>query len=118
MKGLKSSLIPAILLATLFSIHCGEEKEIQLEPVEDVPLEGLPVGETDPMADPSAVRGGVNNVWGASYPKSLNYWLDTNTLSAEITYMQFEPLITMHTTRQEPVGILAESWPGRFLADF
>ena len=110
MKGLKSSLIPAILLATLFSIHCGGEKEIQLEPVEDVPLVGLPVGETDPMADPSAVRGGVNNVWGASYPKSLNYWLDTNTLSAEITYMQFEPLITMHTTRQEPVGILAESW--------
>ncbi len=110
MNGSTARFISSIILLTFFSIHCGEEKEIQLEPVKDVPLEGLPVGQPDPMADPAAVKGGVNNVWGASYPKSLNYWLDTNTLSAEITGMQFEPLIVMHPVKQEAVGILAESW--------
>lgn len=110
MKRLHPSFITAILLSSLISVQCGEKKEIQLEPVKDQPFSGLPVGPADPMADPAAQKGGVNNVWGASYPKSLNYWLDNNTLSAEITQMQFEPLIEMHSVRQEPVGIIAESW--------
>ncbi|MEQ8350371.1 MAG: extracellular solute-binding protein [Leptospiraceae bacterium] len=110
MKGSTARYLVLVVLATVFSLHCGEDSEVQLEPVKDVPLDGLPVGHPDPMADPAAVKGGVNNVWGSSYPKSLNYWLDTNTLSAEITYMQFEPLLTMHPVKQEPVGILAESY--------
>ncbi|MCB1171352.1 MAG: ABC transporter substrate-binding protein, partial [Leptospiraceae bacterium] len=110
MKRLPLLLTASCLLTATFFVHCGEEKEIQLDPVKDTPMSGLPIGPADPMADPAAEKGGVNNVWGASYPKSLNYWLDTNTLSGEITGFQFEPLIVMHTVKQEPVGILAESW--------
>ncbi|MCB1165625.1 MAG: ABC transporter substrate-binding protein [Leptospiraceae bacterium] len=110
MKGLFFRNVLPLVCAVILIVHCGEEKEIQLEPVKDVPLEGLPVGPADPMADPGAVKGGVNNVWGSAYPKSLNYWLDTNTVSAEITGMQFESLIVMHSVKEEPVGILADSW--------
>jgi microcin C transport system substrate-binding protein len=37
-------------------------------------------------------------------------WLDYNSLSAEISGLLFEPLVQMDPLKNEPVGVLAESW--------
>jgi microcin C transport system substrate-binding protein len=67
-------------------------------------------GEYDPIANLKAVKGGSYTSWGGSFPKSLNMFLDNNSFSAEITGLLFEPLVNLHSTKNEPVGILAESW--------
>lgn len=67
-------------------------------------------GEYDPIANLKAVKGGSYTSWGGSFPKSLNLFLDNNSFSAEITGLLFEPLVNLHSTKNEPVGILAESW--------
>ncbi len=76
------------------------EQEVELE-------EG---GRFDPIANENAVKGGSYTTWGSSFPKSLNMWLDYNSFSKEIMELLFEGLATLHSTENEPVGILAESW--------
>ena len=99
------------LLLLFFS--CGEkaeekEKTASLSESPNVQVEMK--GEFDPIANPKAVKGGTFTAWGGSFPKSLNMFLDYNSFSAEITGMFFEPLVSLHSTRNEPVGVLAESW--------
>ena len=67
-------------------------------------------GELDPIANPKATKGGTFTSWGSSFPKSLNMFLDYNSFSTQITGLLFEPLVSLHSTRNEPVGVLAESW--------
>jgi microcin C transport system substrate-binding protein len=64
----------------------------------------------DPLAAPHARKGGEVRVFGGQYPKSLNYYLDNNTLSAEVFGFMFESLLSMNpvTLAYEPG--LAESW--------
>ncbi len=50
----------------------------------------------DPIADPHAVVGGQVSVFGGQYPKSLNYYLDNNVLSADIFGSLFETLLSMN----------------------
>ncbi len=66
--------------------------------------------EWDPIANPEAVRGGTLNLWGGPFPKSLNYWLDQWHLSREISELMFEKLVDLHSTKNEPIGCLADSW--------
>ncbi len=54
--------------------------------------------------------GGTYTAWGGSFPKSLNMWLDYNSFSAEIMGYLFENLVSLHSTKDEPVGMLAQSW--------
>lgn len=99
-----------------FLVGCGEkDKEIQNEStgpakalVEQVSVEDK--GDVDPIANPKAVKGGTYTSWGGSFPKSLNMFLDYNSFSNEIMGYLFEPLVTLHSTKNEPVGILADSW--------
>ncbi len=79
-------------------------------PVEDSPVNLVASGEFDPIANPEAKKGGTLFTWGGGYPKSLNMWLDYNSFSAQITGLMFDSLVGMHPTREEPLGILAESW--------
>lgn len=67
-------------------------------------------GTYDPIANPSAPVGGTYTAWGSGFPKSLNMWLDYNSLSIEVTGLLFEHLVELHSTKNEPVGVLAESW--------
>jgi microcin C transport system substrate-binding protein len=67
-------------------------------------------GEPDPIASPEAQIGGTYNLWGAHFPKSLNMFRDYNALSAQITGLLFEPLVTLHSVENKPQGVLAESW--------
>lgn len=87
-----------------------DRKTIELEPVKDAPLPSEQQGPIDRIANQNAVRGGTLNVWGASYPASINMWLDYNSTSADITGKLFEPLVVMDSVTSEPIGILAESW--------
>ncbi|MDQ3621166.1 MAG: extracellular solute-binding protein [Verrucomicrobiota bacterium] len=79
-------------------------------PVKDAAAQVEESGEPDPIARPEAKRGGSYTTWGGEYPKSLNLWLDYNTFSIEVMEKLFQPLVTLHSTKDEPVGILAESW--------
>jgi microcin C transport system substrate-binding protein len=105
-----------IICLILFLMGCGgndkekgkESKESTTVTPESVVVEDT--GEFDPIANPNAVKGGTYTSWGSSFPKSLNYFLDANSFSSEITGMMFESLVALHSTRNEPVGILAESW--------
>ncbi len=64
----------------------------------------------DPLADENARVGGEISVFGGQYPKSLNYYLDNNVLSAEVFGALFESLLTLNplTMKYEPG--LADKW--------
>jgi microcin C transport system substrate-binding protein len=64
----------------------------------------------DPIADTHAQPGGQVSTFGGQYPKSLNYYLDNNTLSAEIFGAMFESLLTMNPITLEYEPGLAEKW--------
>ena len=99
------------LLFLFFS--CGEKAEEKGKTASSSETPNVQVemkGEFDPIANPKAVKGGTYTTWGGSFPKSLNMFLDYNSFSAEITGMLFEPLVSLHSTRNEPVGVLAETW--------
>ena len=67
-------------------------------------------GEQDPIALSDAQSGGTFTTWGGSFPKSLNMFLDYNRFSANVMGLLYEPLISLHSTDNRPVGVLAESW--------
>lgn len=79
-------------------------------PVEEVAIEVEEGGEVDPIAVPDARKGGSYTTWAGGFPKSLNMWLDYNSFSGQISALMFEPLLGMHSTKDEPVGVLADSW--------
>ncbi len=67
-------------------------------------------GERDPIALANTIAGGTFTTWGGSFPKSLNMFLDYNRFSANVMGLLYEPLISLHSTENRPVGVLAESW--------
>lgn len=102
-----------LLASCLILSSCGKKppgSAPATSSVKDAPVVVEQTGEPDPIAAPQAVRGGVFTTWGGGYPKSLNMWLDYNSFSSQITGLMFEPLVEMHSTRDEPIGSLAESW--------
>ena len=67
-------------------------------------------GEFDPIASKEARACGSITLWGSAMPKSFNMWEDYNSFSAELMNMMFEPLVSLHTTEDREVGILADKW--------
>jgi microcin C transport system substrate-binding protein len=105
-----------VFFLVIFLIGCGDK---DTETKKDAPasvtdsLKQVIVeesGEYDPIANPEAVKGGTYTSWGGSFPKSLNMFLDYNSFSVEITGFLFESLVSLHSMKNEPVGILADSW--------
>ena len=64
----------------------------------------------DPIADENAWVGGEISVFGGQYPKSLNYYLDNNVLSAEVFGALFESLLTMNPLTMDYDPGLADHW--------
>ncbi|VEN75142.1 conserved exported hypothetical protein [Candidatus Desulfarcum epimagneticum] len=64
----------------------------------------------DPVASPFAVPGGEIAIFAGPYPKSLNYYLDTNVFSAEIFGAMYETLLSMNSRTLEYEPSLAERW--------
>lgn len=67
-------------------------------------------GEFDPVASKDARPCGSITLWGSAMPKSFNMWEDYNSFSAELMGMMYEPLVSLHTTEDREVGVLADSW--------
>lgn len=83
------------------ALHCSEAPSI--------PKDSL-LGEFDPIASDQAVACGEINLWGASFPKSLNMWEDYNSFSVQVMGFLFEPLVGLHSTEDRPIGSLADQW--------
>ncbi len=64
----------------------------------------------DPVASPFAVEGGQISIFAGQYPKSLNYYLDTNVLSAEIFGAMYETLISANSVTLEYEPSIARQW--------
>lgn len=114
MKTPAALLIP--LLLCFFLPGCGQEEnqnparkfgEVELIK-ED--LYQPSYGEADPIALPNTKPGGTFTTWGGPFPKSLNMFLDYNSFSANVMGLLYEPLISLHSTENRPIGVLAESW--------
>ena len=64
----------------------------------------------NPIASPDAISGGEISVYLAQYPKSLNYYLDISTQSAQIFGSIYETLLTMNPITLEYEPGLAKRW--------
>lgn len=102
-------LLPAVLALA----SCGKSPTAsnpEASGIQDAPVQIETTGPIDPIAVPTAQRGGTLTTWYGPYPKSLNSWLDANEFSVTISGLMFESLLTMDSTTNEPIGILASSW--------
>ena len=97
------------LAATLWNCN-GKNESAGLPPVQDIPVQIEAGGEVDPIAGDGAIRGGVLNLWGGPFPKTLNSWLENWATVAEINSLMFHGLVDLHSTADRPVGDLAASW--------
>jgi microcin C transport system substrate-binding protein len=68
------------------------------------------IGHPDPIASPYAMQGGSICEYLGPSPKSLNYYLDNNTMSAQIFGSFFESLLDMDSQTLEYDRCLAEKW--------
>ncbi len=109
----KHSSLLSLLLLFSGIVACKGKHDAQprrgLEPVVEQPY-AIEAGTKDPIASAQARKGGLYTSWGGPFPKSLNYWLDNWHLSGEIMGLLFESLLGLHATRNEAVGVLAQSW--------
>lgn len=64
----------------------------------------------NPIASPEAVVGGQMSIFAGQYPKSLNYYLDNNSFTAEVFGAMFETLMTMNPLSLAYEPRLAEKW--------
>ena len=76
----------------------------------ELPQDPEATGEFDPIASKDARPCGAITLWGSAMPKSFNMWEDYNSFSAELMGMMFEPLVSLHSTEDREVGILADTW--------
>lgn len=102
--------LPVFLLAA-----CGKQNSATTagggtSTIQDAPVQMEDTGEPDPIAVEGAKRGGTFSTWDGPFPKSLNAWLDNNAFAVQVSALMFEPLIDLQSTKDEPVGILAQSW--------
>ncbi|MBU4184983.1 MAG: hypothetical protein KKC23_02050 [Proteobacteria bacterium] len=64
----------------------------------------------DPIASQYAVAGGGISIFAGQYPKSLNYYIDNNVLSAEIFGALYETLLSINPVTLEYEPGIAEKW--------
>ena len=69
--GYTPNKAPQKSIATKAILESAAQKVVPLNEVN---------GETDPIANPLAPKGGTYTAWGG-FPKSLNVWLDNNSFS-------------------------------------
>ena len=62
----------------------------------------------NPLASEFAEKGGMLVDYAGPYPKSFNYYLDQNTLSAELFGMLYETLLAQHPLTLEFEPLLAD----------
>src|SRR5258708_37089845 len=101
----------AFLLSLLLPLAgCGKKSDVSSGPsaVKDVRPQIEAGGEIDPIAVPTALHGGSLTLWAGPFPKSLNMWLDQHVPTPQIYGLMFEPLLEMHSTKDQPIGDVAQ----------
>ena len=68
------------------------------------------INQPDPIVSPYAMRGGSICEYLGPSPKSLNYYLDNNTMSSQIFGSFYESLLDMNSQTLEYDRCLAEKW--------
>ena len=68
------------------------------------------IGEPDPLASADALPGGTITEYLGPSPKSLNYYLDANTMSARIFDYLYESLLSMDPQTLEYDRAIASKW--------
>lgn len=101
MKTAIKLLVSFFCLMCLFTGLLQAQTDFPEDSWEDLP---------DPIADENARVGGDISVFGGQYPKSLNYYLDNNVLSAEVFGALFESLLTMNPLTMGYEPGLADRW--------
>ncbi len=66
--------------------------------------------EPDPIASPHAVRGGMLRFSSAQPPKSLNYYVDSNTYTRQVFVLLYETLLRVDPVTTEFIPGLACRW--------
>ena len=84
----------------LWMVAAGQAEEV-------FPREGWQESP-NPLASEYAEKGGVLVAYMGPYPKSFNYYLDQNVMSAELFGQFFETLLTQHPVTLEMEPLLAE----------
>ncbi|WP_243393334.1 extracellular solute-binding protein [Leptospira perolatii] len=108
------------MLATVgfMLFYCGGDREEgdSNSAIQDLPWEGslssIPeaLRKKNPIVSEDAVKGGTYRVYSHQFPKSLNYYLEQFSTTAEIFQMMFEPLLDYHPITLQPIPHLASSW--------
>ena len=62
----------------------------------------------NPLASEFAEKGGMLVAYLGPYPKSFNYYLDQNVMSAELFGQFYEPLMALHPLTLDPEPMLAD----------
>ena len=119
MKFYSAAFMSAALMVSALSLSaCNESgskgtksagKNAELN-CPELPFDSTATGEFDPIASKDARPCGAITLWGSAMPKSFNMWEDYNSFSAELMGMMFEPLVSLQSTEDREVGILADSW--------
>ncbi len=66
--------------------------------------------EANPIASPYAESGGEMSIFAGQAPKSLNYYLDNNTFTAEVFGNLYETMLSIDPTTVEREPHLARRW--------
>ncbi|WP_290960261.1 extracellular solute-binding protein [Fibrobacter sp.] len=119
MKNMKTRIygiaLASLMVSAMALTACNEQgksgasKSAELN-CPELPVDSTATGEFDPIASKDARPCGTITLWGSAMPKSFNMWEDYNSFSAELMGMMFEPLVSLHSTEDREVGILADSW--------
>ncbi|MDX1959298.1 MAG: extracellular solute-binding protein [Leptospiraceae bacterium] len=112
-------VIPTTLaILILFINQCNQKEKIsalEVSPVQELPVKlehpiPAPLMVPNPVSSDKSKKGGGIRVFAHQYPKSLNYYLEQFSTTAEIFKMQFESLASYHPITLEPIPHLASDW--------
>lgn len=102
-----------ICMTGLIGVFSCDVATSNMQPVVDIEVTMETSGQTDPVANLNARRGGMYTTWGGPSPKTLNAWLEPWHLSAEVMGLLFENLVGMHSIQDKPQPELATKWETR-----
>jgi len=100
-RSFRFSIVFAALLSVLLMAALTGAEDFPASDWKDRP---------DPLASPDALPGGEIVVFGGQYPKSLNYYTDSNVLSAEVFGVMYETLLTINPTTLDYEPGIAMGW--------
>lgn len=96
--------------------EANEEDDGTIAKVVDVEWKGDPASipalmkNANPIASQSAIKGGAIKIFSHQFPKSLNYYLEQFSTTAQIFTKMFEPLVSYHPITLDTIPHLAREW--------